>query len=187
MLKVQITVSGDRVAIANLGTLAEQFPAAIKRSLKRIAAGTHREAHAFLSGAGAGQSISRRTRQRLADAGDITGFTKKTGERVDFKLYQNSGGYPVPVRTGHLRRMLDFLYPGQSKSGPSGTFTAGPMETVIFNSAAYASAIHEGRNSSAKFGPRSFLTDALMRFNEGAQIKRIVEEEINREIARIGG
>ncbi len=34
MLKVQITVSGDRVAIANLGTLAEQFPAAIKRSLK---------------------------------------------------------------------------------------------------------------------------------------------------------
>lgn len=181
MLDVQITVSGDRVAIANFEALSERFPGAIKRALKRIAPGIHREAYGFLSGAG-------RTPMRLSNRGAIIGADNSiTKQKSRLRGQSNSigarpGSYPVPVVTGNLRRMLDWLDPGQSKSGLAGTFTAGDMEIVVFNSAAYANAIHEGRGSSSGFGPRPFLFDGLKKFNEGARIKRIVEEELNREI-----
>src|SRR5512139_1469234 len=45
-----------------------------------------------------------------------------------------AGGYPVPVRIGHLRRSLDWLKPGETKTGEAGTFTAGKHESVVYNS-----------------------------------------------------
>lgn len=181
MLDVRVTIEGDRLTVANLAALAERFPKAIIRGLKRIAQGIHREAYGFLSGSG-------RTPIRLTNRGAIIGSdnsitrqkTRLRGQKSD--LGARPGSYPVPVVTGNLRRMLDWLDPGQSKSGTAGTFTAGSMEIVVFNSAAYASAIHGGLFSSSGFGPRPFLTDGLKRFNEGARVKQIIEEEIQREI-----
>ncbi len=92
----------------------------------------------------------------------------------------------MPVRTGFLRHVLDWLNPGESKSSSIGTFTAGADEVVIYNSAEYAGVIHDGRGSSAKFGPRRFLTDALVKFNSNDQIKQTIEEEIEKEISRAG-
>lgn len=97
------------------------------------------------------------------------------------------GGYPVPVRTGHLRRMLNWLQPGQSKTDTGGaTFSAATNEAVVYDSAVYADWIHEGKGSSAKFGPRQFLYDALERFNVGDQAKRILEEEVQKDIDKRG-
>ncbi|MDA8104672.1 MAG: hypothetical protein M0Z71_04765 [Nitrospiraceae bacterium] len=93
-----------------------------------------------------------------------------------------AGAYPVPVVTGHLRRLLDWLFPGQSKSSNGLSFTAGPDETVIYDSAEYARTIREGRGSSAKYGPRDYLTDAFEKFNESERAKEILEEEINNEL-----
>jgi len=96
------------------------------------------------------------------------------------------GGYPVPVRTGHLRRSLDWLGPNRSKSKDGKTFTAGPHEAVVYNSAVYSRAIHDGRGSSAKFGARPYLTDALEQFNRGNHIADVMAEEISKEIAKEG-
>ncbi len=89
-----------------------------------------------------------------------------------------AGEYPVPVVTGHLRRLLDWLKPGASKSGEAGTFSAGEMSTVVFDSASYAFAIHEGKGSSTKFGARPFLSDGFDQFNEGDKIVSILNDEI---------
>lgn len=92
------------------------------------------------------------------------------------------GGYPVPIITGNLRRLLDWLKPGASKDG----FTAGPLEAVVYNSAEYARTIHEGWGSSAKFGARPYLTDAFKRFNQGEKAAEIVMEEIDKDITKKG-
>lgn len=185
MLDVRVTVEGDRLTVANLAALAERFPKAVERGLKRIAQGVHRQAFDRLSGPG-------RALMRLTNRGAIiTEDNRVTRQRSRLRGQSDSlgakpGSYPVPVLTGNLRRMLDFLYPGESKSGPAGTFSAGPMEIVVFNSAAYARAIHNGTGTSGGFGPRPFLVDGLKMFNEGSRIKNIIEEEINREIAMRG-
>lgn len=159
MLDISISIQGDKVLIAGLDKLAHDgIPRAIDRGLNRIAKGIHRSAYDFLSGPGSKQSI------------------KKGGAYA--------GGYPVPVRTGNLRRLLDWLKPGESKTGPAGTFTAGAHEVVIYDSAEYANVIHEGTGSSAKFGRRPYLTGALDFFNQGDRIKKTVEEEIQKEIDR---
>lgn len=62
----------------------------------------------------------------------------------------NPGAYPVPVRSGNLRRSMDWGFTGNA----SGYIVAGG------NNAPYAIPIHEGTGSSAKFGPRHFQTDA---------------------------
>lgn len=181
MLNVQVRIEGDKVVIANLAALAERFPVAIKRGLRRVGAGVHREAYSFLSGSG-------RTSMRLTNRGAIIGVDGRiTRQKSRLRGQQSNlgarpGSYPVPVVTGNLRRLLDWLNPGQSKSGPAGTFTSGPMEIVVYDSAAYAADIHDGRGSSAGFGPRSYLTDALRKFNEAERVKRIIEEELQREI-----
>lgn len=96
------------------------------------------------------------------------------------------GGYPVPVRTGHLRRMLDWLQPGQSKTAEWGTVSAATNEAVVYDSAIYSDVIHEGKGSSAKFGPRQFLTDALERFNTGDRVTVILEQEVQKDIVKRG-
>jgi len=94
----------------------------------------------------------------------------------------NPGGYPVPVETGHLRRLLDFLPPGKSKGG----FSAGPLESIVYDSAIYSRTIHDGTGSSAKFGARPFITDGFEAFNRGDQLVQIADEEVAKVIAKRG-
>ena len=95
----------------------------------------------------------------------------------------DTGGSPVPVVTGNLRRLLDWVKPGESVSAGGQTVTAGPHETIIYDSAAYSFAIAKGRGSSAKYGPRDYLAKALDAFNAGDRIVQILDEEIERALA----
>lgn len=155
MLNLQVRIEGDKVLIAGLNQLAAELPRAIDRALVKVAKGIHKDAFDFLSGA---------------------------GSKVSTKRGAYAGGYPVPVRTGHLRRSLDWLRPGAAKTGDASTFIAGEHEVVIYDSALYANAIHEGKGSSAKFGRRPYLTNALEKFNQGNRIKATIEAEIQAEI-----
>ncbi len=93
-----------------------------------------------------------------------------------------AGAYPVPVVTGHLRRLLDWLKPGARKEN----FSAGPLESIVYNSAEYSRVVHEGRGSSTKFGVRSFITDGFERFNKGDKLAEIAAEEIEAEARKKG-
>lgn len=64
------------------------------------------------------------------------------------------GAYPVPARTGHLRRETFFEMRSDTLA-------------VAGNSARYAATIHEGKFSSEKYGPRPFLTDAVLAVDAG--------------------
>ncbi len=130
------------------------------------------------------RSAPDRVRNALATAMEKIGrgvfrsaFDWLSGSRAD------TGGFPVPVRTGHLRRMLDWLAPGQSRSAGGSTITAGPLESVVYNTAAYAESIAKGGGSSAKFGDRDFLAQALEEFNAGDGIARAIDDELERELA----
>ncbi len=154
MLDINVKLEGEKVIIEGLNKLGDNLIGAIQRGLSRSAKGIYRRAYDFLSGAG-------------AKASDV-----------------NAGGYPVPVRTGHLRRMLDWLEPGETKSSEGITFTTGPTEAMIFNSAIYARAIHEGRGSSKKYGPRRFIIDTFEKFNQGSRVEKTIDEEIAKEIKK---
>lgn len=151
MLDLRVTVKGDKVLINGLKRLARNIPDAIQRGMKRIVRGVYASAMEFLDGPG-------------AKASDVA-----------------AGGYPVPVRTGHLKRSLDWLEPGESKSAGGETFTAGKFEAMVYDSAEYSRIIHEGRGSSAKYGERPFITDALEDFDRATGIAEVIEEEIDRE------
>jgi hypothetical protein len=182
MLDIRITVNGDKVILSGLNQLAgEGIPAAIDRGLIRSGEGVFSSAFAFLSGPGGAAKVPAGGKKV---ATDYTGFTKKSGEDAMFRTYAGAGAYPVPVRTGMLRRLLDWLHPGQTKTGPAGSFSAGRHEVVIFDSAQYHASIHEGFGSSAKFGPRRFLTDGLEKYNQGNRIKGNIEHELATEIAK---
>jgi hypothetical protein len=175
VLDLSITVDGDRVVIEGLGRLQQGklLDAAIL-GIENAAIGIHREAFKNLSGAGA-KGTSKQT----------TSKSRKSYLKWE-KQTVAAGGYPVPVRTGNLRRLLDWLKPGESKSGPAGTFKAGQAEVIIYDSAIYAGVIHEGRGSSAKFGPRRFLIDALGKFNQDNAIKASIEKEIQKAKEQAG-
>jgi hypothetical protein len=185
MLDIRVTVQNDQVVIKGLNQLAAEIPVAVRRGLKRIAAGVYDEAFQWLSGPG-------RTSMRLTNRGATIHEDGRITKRKSSSWGQSNslgarpGSYPVPILTGHLRRLLDWLSPGDSITGESGTFSAGPNEVVIYDSAAYADVIKRGKWTSAGFGPRDFLGDALTRFNEGARIAQILEEEIQFEIAKRG-
>lgn len=90
------------------------------------------------------------------------------------------GGYPVPARTGNLKQHLDFLEPGQSKAG----FSAGPLEAMEYDSAEYASVVHDGSGTSSKYGPRPFIDDGYMAFS--GNTTEILESELETQIALEG-
>ena len=190
MLAINVTVIGDKVVIEGLQQLSAEIPRAVQRGLRRVTVGVHREAMDFLNGPGGMNSYESRTskngKQYQKKTGTklqtYEGFTRKSGEAQMFKRFTDSGGYPVPVRTGNLKRLLNFVNPGQSKDG----FSAGSMEGVVYDSAEYARTIHDSTGSSAKFGKRTYLTDALARFNQGDQIAAILEDEIRTEIIKRG-
>lgn len=177
MLDLHLTIEGDKVLIEGLNKFAQELPGAVQKGLSEVGKGIFTEAHYWLSGAG---GASKKVRH------DYIGFVKKSGEQVKFRSYKGAGGYPVPVRTKNLLSHLAWLYPGKTKADEYGSFSAGPFETVIYNSAPYANVIHEGRGSSAKFGPRRFLTDALEKFNAGAKITDTIEDEIGKAINKAG-
>jgi len=171
MLSVRADIQGDKVVIQGLSYFAGRFPRAVERGLSRIGKGVHREAYDYLSGAG-GIYETRTSKSGRA-------YRKKVGDT-------EAGGYPVPVRTGHLRRSLAWLKPGQSKTAEELTFTAGKMEIVVYNSAEYARTIHEGSGSSATHGDRPFLVDGFRRFNGSGRAAEFLEEEVGKEISRGG-
>ena len=163
MLNLSATVQGDKLVISGLNELAADLSGAIDRGLERGAKGIHRSAFEWLSGPGS--QVSRKK--------GVSGSA--------------AGSYPVPVVTGNLRRLLDWVKPGESKSTETGSYTAGQHEIVVYDSAIYADPIFEGRGSSAKFGPRNALVDGFNQFNQGDQIVHILEEEIQKDIDKTMG
>lgn len=190
MLGVNVTIQGDKVVIAGLKGLAADLNKTVQRGLQVATQGIHRTAMDYLNGPGGFNSYETRTsksgKQYQKKTGSkvesYAGFIRASGEAQMFKRFTDSGGYPVPVRTGNLKRLLDFVYPGQSK----GEFQAGPMEAIVYDSAEYARVIHAGTGSSAKFGKRAYLTDALAKFNESGGIAQAIENEIAVEIKKRG-
>lgn len=159
MLDLKVTIEGDKVLIAGLQRLQKEIPNVIRGAIFKVAQEIHREASENLKGPGR-KSVRKRTRAR--------GQFDLLGARP--------GSYPVPVLTGHLRRSLDFVKPGESKTSNGITFRAGKFEAIVYNSAEYANVIHEGKLSSAKYGRRPYLDDAVKKVN----IQGILEAEINR-------
>lgn len=98
----------------------------------------------------------------------------------------DTGGYPVPVVTGHLRRNLDWLGPGETKSVGGQSFSTDEFEAMLYDAARYASVVHDGTHRAAGIGERPFAADALEAFDEDGRIVAIMEEEINTELKRIG-
>jgi len=175
MLDIQVKIEGDKVIIEGLGKIAQELPGAITKGLTRSAKGIHGNAQDFLSGAGA--------------KGETTGFAYADIKTRKLKISKQkwtpqsipAGGYPVPARRKHLLGSLYWLKPGTSRTHESGkTFTVGPHEVIISDSAIYQHPIHEGTWTQTKHGPRRFLTDALTKFNQGDRIKKIMEEEIQK-------
>lgn len=172
MLDISLRIEGDRVLIEGLNKLSQEFPRAVQRGMGRSAKGIHRAAYMFLTGPGAHREYK---------------VSKKTGKKYSKKIVDTAaGGYPVPVRTGHLRRQLDWLFPGQTKSNQYGTFSAGPNEAIIYDPVPYADVIHEGKWTSKAYGPRRYLTDALEMFNRGLGIQMAIEDEIQKAKAKAG-
>lgn len=125
-------------------------------------------------------------RIRVEFPGAIEGALEKLAievERGAFDRLSGSGseypgGYPVPVRMGHLRRSLDFLKPGATKSKDGKSFSVGPMEAMVFDAADYAMVIHEGWGSSKKFYPRPYITDALEKLDQGGAVVKAFDEAL---------
>jgi hypothetical protein len=98
----------------------------------------------------------------------------------------DTGGYPVPVVTGHLRRNLDWLEPGETKSAGGQSFSTGEFEAMLYDAARYASVIHDGTHRAAGIGERPFAVDALEAFDKNGRIQATMEEEIHTELKGIG-
>lgn len=183
-MNITISLEGDKLVIENLNAMPGKVQRLAGKGLKLVARGVHRNAMDRLNGGGGNNSKTRIGKRQIKADGLNTGFTKKSGESVKFNLWKDSGRDPVPVRTGNLKRLLDFLDPGETFSNDKGSFTAGKTEIVVFDSARYARVIHEGLGSSAKFGKRPYLHDALQKFNAGDNIVHIVTREIEKGLSR---
>lgn len=123
----------------------------------------------------------------------------KETHRESFEFLSGAGGgagwYPVPVQTGHLRRLLDWLAPqktpgwtaqAKAKSVNGLDYATGDMEAMVYNSAAYSRSIHDGTGSSEKFGARPFITDGFERFNQGNKLAEITNQEIEKAARKRG-
>lgn len=173
MLGINVTIDGEKVVINGLTSLSDNIGMkAIPRGVRRITQGTARiSLEKYLSGPARG----------------LTSKTSKGGrQRGIAGKPELAGGYPVPRLSGNLRRLTSWLNPGQSKSIEGFSYSAGPMEGLIYTPLPYAGQIHEGRGSSKKYGPRRFLDDAFTFFNKGARSNRIMEDEIEKEISASG-
>lgn len=177
MLDISVTIQGDKVIIEGLNKLATEFPEAIQGGIKEAVEGITQNAKYFLHAEGAAGTSKYVT-------------SKKTGKKyLKYTKRETpipAGGYPVPTRSGDLGRALKWLYPGESKTWEGVTRTTGLFEGKVLNISPYARVIHEGTRSSAKFGPRRYMTDALERFNKGDRLIKIIRENIQKAKARAG-
>lgn len=140
----------DRKLRRKIRVFGFRIHGAVKRGISKSTRGVFAEALKWLSGSGAKASNA------------------------------PAGGYPVPARTGHLKRSLDWLEPGTSKTAGDRTFSAGPFEGIVYDSAEYADVIHEGKLSSKKYGARPYAEDALEIYNRGSRIQMNIENEIEK-------
>jgi hypothetical protein len=131
-------------------------------------------------------------------AGDIfrKAFANLSGQKIPKKDWSNSplaGSFPVPVRTGNLRRCLMMIAPGGygSKMNVSGDLAAlktryevGRGEAYVLNSAAYAGVIENPAEYGRKGNPRPFLTGPAQEFLIKAP--QYAEEELAKGIEKHG-
>ncbi|WP_167631564.1 hypothetical protein [Mariprofundus ferrooxydans] len=120
--------------ISRINRLAELFPKALDKGLGKWVLRANRLAKYYLSGEGG------------------TGVWER----------HNIGGYPVPVRTGHLRRLQNYILPGRSKSGVSMRHGQG----ALIDTAAYAESVSEGTGTHSRYGKRRFQVDAIQNSHE---------------------
>ena len=156
MLNIRFDIDGDDELIRALNRLGGNSKRVVQRGLKIAAAGVFREAHYYLSGAGAKKS-------NIAP-----------------------GSYPVPVRTGNLRNLLFMVPPGKTFSNEAGSVTAGLLEALIGDSAEYADVIHEGTWSSGQYGERPYLQHGLEKFDDELGIENTMQDELEKEIKKVG-
>jgi len=121
------TTSNIESFTRRMDAIAKRIPNALDKGLSRWVVLAHREAMRNLSGPGLKKS-------------NVPG-----------------GAYPVPVRTGHLRRSEDYVMPGRSKHG----IAAPHGQAYLVNTAAYASDVHDGMGRHVHFGKREFAADAV--------------------------
>jgi len=171
MIDIRVTIEGDKVIIAGLHGLSSELRPAISSGLSRIAEGAFDEAYRWLSGPGSLYET------RTSKTGKT--YRRKVGDFLP-------GQYPVPVRTGWLRRMLYWLKPGTTKTHGDITITTGTLEAIVGNAAAYAETISEGKGTSARHGRRPYIEDGLKRFNAGNKMQHTIEYEIGKTLKEKG-
>lgn len=155
MLDIRATVKTD--ADRRLLRFSAKIPGAASEGLRDAAEGTFRIAAELLSGPG-----SKKCRKKKASG-------------------STPGSYPVPVLSGHLRRMLGFVPPGETKASNGISFTARSNEAIVYDAARYAEVVHEGKRSSEKYGKRRFIVDAFLRFGGVGSVEESVMREIDNE------
>lgn len=109
-------------------------------------------------------------------------FANLSGPKIPKKEWRNSplaGSFPVPVRTGNLRRCLDMIKPGGG-----GKYDVGHGEAYVLNSAAYAAEIEDPAAFGRKGNKRPFLTGPAQEFL-GKSVQ-YAEEELEKGIKKYG-
>lgn len=112
------------------------------------AAAVERSVRGFL--AEVASAVERGAKQRLSGPSNAT----------------SPGNYPVPRPTGDLWRGMGIDAPRRGGAG---------WRVVVFNDAPHATVIHEGLHTSARFGPRRFMTDAADQVDQVARLQAWME------------
>jgi hypothetical protein len=175
---LSMVTRGFNKLLSRVDTLARTEMKKRERAiLREIVTLTHEGANERLSGPG-------RTKVRLKNKKDFKyqdGNVKRSVKRKTARRGQSDalaarpGAYPVPVLSGHLRRMLGMVMPGHTVASNGLSFSAGSDEGIVFNSAEYASVIHDGTRSSKRFGPRAYITDSFEAVDVDAVAARNME------------
>jgi hypothetical protein len=187
MLVLQATIDGDKITLNGLRNIAQEMPAAIGRGLFEIGNGIYAEAFRNLNGPSRAQLRVKGKRTWSA-----TGYRNEKPSRLrgqSDSLGAAPGMYPVPKVTGMLLKLLGWVGPGASKSSGDLTFTAGALELILFDSAAYATSIFQGKDSSKEYGERDAIKDGDKNFDmsgPGGRIAATFDEEIQKEINKGG-
>lgn len=173
MLVLTATVENDKIILNGLQNIAHEMPSAVRAGFNRIGPGIFSEAYKLLNGPG-------RPQVRIRD----TDKQKKTRPRGQFaQLGARPGSYPpVPSISGNLKRLLGWVGPGESKGSGDMNFTAGDLELVLFDSAAYATSIFQGKDSSAKYGERDAIKDGMENFGGVNKMAQVIDEEIQKTV-----